>query len=98
MEFGLALVATDDLQAQHHPRRPIGKCLSKAAPCGLLVGGVPAVLLAAYIVKSLDLTVIRWLVLAVVLYTAIGLIRAARRGESASPVPSPSRAAGAAVP
>ena len=68
------------------------------AALGLLVGGVPAVLLAAYIVKSLDLTVIRWLVLAVVLYTAIGLIRAARRGESPNPVPSPSRAAGAAVP
>jgi len=32
---------------------------------GLLVGGVPAVLIAAFIVKQLDLTIVRWLVLVV---------------------------------
>jgi uncharacterized membrane protein YfcA len=68
------------------------------ASLGLLLGGVPAVLIAAYIVKTLDLTIVRWLVLAVVLYTAIGLLRAARRNEEPVPAPSPSRAAGAAVP
>ena len=67
------------------------------ASIGLLLGGVPAVLIAALIVKSLPLTMVRWLVLAVVLYTAAGLIRAARR-ESQAPAAVPAAAAGAAVP
>jgi uncharacterized membrane protein YfcA len=41
---------------------------------GLLVGGIPAVLIAAFIVKSLPLTAIRFLVVIVVLYTSAGLI------------------------
>ena len=65
---------------------------------GLLIGGLPAVLIAALIVKSLDLTVVRWLVLAVVLYTAAGLVRAALKDKGIAAAPSPSRAAGAAVP
>lgn len=44
---------------------------------GLLIGGIPAVLIAAFIVKSLDVTVVRWLVVVVVLYTAFGLLRTA---------------------
>jgi uncharacterized membrane protein YfcA len=52
------------------------------ATLGMAIGGIPAVLIAAYIVKSLPLSVIRYLVVVVVVYTAIGLIRAARR-ESA---------------
>jgi uncharacterized membrane protein YfcA len=68
------------------------------ASLGLLLGGVPAVLIAALIVKTLPLTAVRWLVLVVVLYTAIGLIRAARR-EAAAPATAPSAATpGAAVP
>lgn len=58
------------------------------ASLGLLIGGLPAVLLAALIVKSLDLTVVRWLVLAVVLYTAAGLLRAAARSKDAASSPS----------
>jgi len=46
---------------------------------GLLVGGIPAVLIAAFIVKSLPLTAVRYLVVVVVLYTSINLIRAAGR-------------------
>ena len=44
-----------------------------------IVGGVPAVLVAAYIVKSLPLTALRWLVAVVVAYTAVTLILSARR-------------------
>jgi uncharacterized membrane protein YfcA len=54
------------------------------ASLGLLLGGIPAVLLAALIVKSLPLTVVRWLVLVVVIYTATGLIRAAMRTKDAA--------------
>ena len=49
------------------------------ASLGLTFGGIPAVLIAAFIVKSLPLHTIRWLVAAVVLYTAIVMIRAALR-------------------
>jgi uncharacterized membrane protein YfcA len=44
---------------------------------GLTLGGIPAVLLAAYIVKALDLGTVRWLVIVVVVYTAIALLRSA---------------------
>jgi uncharacterized membrane protein YfcA len=47
------------------------------AALGLALGGVPAVLIAAFIVKSLPLTAMRWLVVAVVLYTAVSLLRSA---------------------
>jgi len=37
---------------------------------GIALGGIPAVLLAAFVVKSLDVVVLRWLVVVVVLYAA----------------------------
>lgn len=45
---------------------------------GLAVGGVPAVLLAAYVVKSLPLATLRWGVVVVVLYAAMLLLRSAK--------------------
>jgi uncharacterized membrane protein YfcA len=48
------------------------------AALGLTLGGLPGVLIAAYIVKSLPLTAVRWLVVVVVLYAAAMLLRAAR--------------------
>ena len=44
---------------------------------GLALGGIPGVIVAAKIVKSLDLTTVRWLVIVVVLYTAITMLYAA---------------------
>jgi uncharacterized membrane protein YfcA len=44
---------------------------------GLAVGGVPAVLVAAFLVKSMPLDLLRWLVIAVVLYTAVVMLRSA---------------------
>jgi uncharacterized membrane protein YfcA len=44
------------------------------AALGLTLGGIPGVLLAAYIVKELPLYAVRWLVIAVVVYTAVGLL------------------------
>jgi hypothetical protein len=40
---------------------------------------VPALLIAAYLVKSLPLTAVRWVVLVVVSFTAIMLLQAGRR-------------------
>jgi len=48
---------------------------------GLAIGGIPAVLLAAYVVKSLPLTTLRWGVVVVVLYAAALLLRAALAGR-----------------
>lgn len=46
---------------------------------GLTIGGIPGVLLAAYLVKSLPLGAVRWLVIAVVIYTAAMMLRSAVR-------------------
>ena len=54
---------------------------SPSAALGLTLAGVPAVLIAAYIVKSLPLGTVKWLVAAVVIYTAITLLRAAARNR-----------------
>jgi len=45
---------------------------------GLMLGGIPAVLVAGLIVKSLPLTALRWLVVAVVAYAASAMLRSAR--------------------
>ncbi|MDX2043058.1 MAG: sulfite exporter TauE/SafE family protein [Acidobacteriota bacterium] len=44
---------------------------------GLALGGIPAVLLAVYIVKSMPLKYVRWLVVIVVVYTAVMMLRSA---------------------
>lgn len=48
---------------------------------GLALGGVPAVLVAAFVVHSLPLEAVRVLVLAVALYTALAMLAAARRPD-----------------
>lgn len=48
---------------------------------GLAIGGIPGVLVAAFIVKTMDLEMLRWLVLAVVLYAATIMFRAALLGR-----------------
>lgn len=50
---------------------------SRGPSLGLTLGGAPAVLIAAYVVKSLPLATLRWMVIAVVLYTAAMMLRAA---------------------
>ena len=52
---------------------------SPRAALGLTIAGIPAVLVAAYLVKSLPLDAVKWLVAVVVVYTAITLLRAAAR-------------------
>jgi uncharacterized membrane protein YfcA len=48
---------------------------------GLAIGGIPAVLVAAFIVKSMPLELLRWLVIVVVLYAAAVMARAAVKGR-----------------
>jgi uncharacterized membrane protein YfcA len=48
---------------------------------GLAIGGIPAVLVAAFVVKSMPLAILRWMVFVVVLYAAAILFRAAILGR-----------------
>ena len=49
------------------------------AMIGMTLAGIPAVLIAAYIVKTLPLNVLQWVVVVVVVYTATNMLLAARR-------------------
>ena len=62
------------------------------ASLGLLIGGIPGVLIAAYIVKQIPLLYLKWLVMAVVVYTAISMLITAWKEQSnpadLAPVPT----------
>jgi uncharacterized membrane protein YfcA len=49
------------------------------AAIGLAIGGIPGVLLAAYVVKSLPPRVVAWLVVFIILYASITMLRAAAK-------------------
>jgi uncharacterized membrane protein YfcA len=51
---------------------------------GLTLGGIPAVLIAAFLVKEIPLEYVRWLVIIVVVYAATAMLRSARRIHQAS--------------
>lgn len=53
------------------------KGIDLAVVVGMAIGGIPAVLAAAFIVKSLPIEPLRWGVVVVVLYAAVVLLRAA---------------------
>jgi uncharacterized membrane protein YfcA len=53
-------------------------CYAARPALGLALGGLPGVLIAVFIVKSLSLTWIRWLVICAVIYAAITMLRSAR--------------------
>jgi uncharacterized membrane protein YfcA len=50
----------------------------RKAALGLTILGIPAVLLAATVVKSLPLATLKWVVVAVILYTSAAMFRSAR--------------------
>jgi uncharacterized membrane protein YfcA len=52
------------------------------AALGLALGGVPAVLIAAYVVRSLPLGAVRWLVLFVVVYTSLNMLMTAEKAKA----------------
>ncbi|MFL6604262.1 MAG: sulfite exporter TauE/SafE family protein [Steroidobacteraceae bacterium] len=52
---------------------------------GLTLGGIPGVLAAAFIVKSLPMTWLRWLVTFVVLYAALLMLHSARTPAAKAP-------------
>jgi uncharacterized membrane protein YfcA len=52
---------------------------SMRAALGLTLGGIPGVLIAAFLVKRLDIVVLRWLVVVIVLYAGVVMLRSAAR-------------------
>ena len=54
---------------------------------GMAIGGIPAVLVAAFIVKSMPLETLRWLVIVVVIYAATMMLRSALTGRHGEPTP-----------
>lgn len=63
---------------------------------GLAIGGIPAVLVAALLVKEMPIDVLRWLVLVVVLYAAAVMYHAALKGRRGERDAETAVAAGAA--
>ncbi|SET29219.1 Uncharacterized membrane protein YfcA [Natronincola peptidivorans] len=59
------------------------KAFDMKAALGLAIGGVPAVFVAAYLVTSLPMDVLRWLVVAVIIYTAVTMLRSAAKSAEA---------------
>jgi uncharacterized membrane protein YfcA len=59
----------------------------RRAALGLTVGGIPGVLVAGLVVKSLPLSVLRWMVVVVVIYAATMMLRSAtKRATPALPL------------
>jgi uncharacterized membrane protein YfcA len=63
------------------------QCYSLRNALGLALGGIPGVLVAAYIVKQLELGTVRWLVIVVVVYTAVTLLFSARSERTTGATP-----------
>ncbi len=60
---------------------------SYGAAVALTAGGIAGVLLAAFVVKSLPLEVLRWLVVVVVLFAAVAMLRSFAAAPEVSPRP-----------
>jgi uncharacterized membrane protein YfcA len=54
---------------------------------GLTLGGIPAVLIAAFAVGNMNVVRVRWLVIVVVVYTAIAMLRSAAREKVKAELP-----------
>lgn len=59
------------------------------AALGLTLGGIPGVLVAGLLVKSLPLSVLRWMVVAVVAYAATTMLRSAMKKDGSATLPLP---------
>jgi len=53
---------------------------AKRASIAVAVAGTAGVFIAAYIVKSMEMEILRWMVVAVIIYTAVVMLRAAVNG------------------
>jgi len=56
----------------------------RRAAMGITIGGIGGVIVAAYLVKSLPLNILTWLVIGVILYTSITMLRSAAKNTDDS--------------
>ena len=89
--FPIMMTATAMLMAAGSARFVTANAYDRKAAICLTIGGVIGVFIAAYIVKSLPLTVLKWVVFGVVLYTSAWMFisaansrKAAKAGASAA--------------
>ncbi len=64
---------------------------SPRAALGLALGGIPGVLLAAYLIKNMDVHTLLWLIVAVAAYSALAMLHSARKEQptaKAEPAPA----------
>jgi uncharacterized membrane protein YfcA len=80
--FPIMMTATAMLMAAGSARFVKEKAYDRKAAFALTLFGVPGVLLAAFVVKSLSLDVLKWVVLGVVLYTSAEMFLSARRDRT----------------
>lgn len=67
---------------------------SSRAALGLALGGVPGVLLAAYVVRELKVDQLRWLVIAVATYSALALLHSAVKDRPRAQPTAPAQGVG----
>jgi uncharacterized membrane protein YfcA len=67
---------------------------SSRAALGLALGGVPGVLLAAYVVRELKVDQLRWLVIAVATYSALALLHSAAKDRPRAQPAAPDQGVG----
>ena len=84
--FPIMMTATAMLMAAGSARFIKEDAYDRKAALGLTIGGVVGVLIAAYIVKSLPLTVMKWLVTFVVMYTSVWMFISAAQSRKAQKV------------
>ncbi len=79
--FPIMMTATAMLMAAGSARFVKEKAYDPKAAVALTMAGIFGVFLAAFVVKSLPLTVMKWIVLGVVLYTSMVMFISARRSR-----------------
>ncbi len=57
------------------------EAIDRRAAIGITMGGVIGVLIAAYLVKSLPITILTWLVIVVIFYTAATMLKSASKNK-----------------
>ena len=63
------------------------KAIDRKAAMGLTIGGIVGVLIATYLVKSMPLRELTWVILVILVYTAFTMIRSAIKDSPVSKNP-----------
>ena len=79
--FPIMMTATAMLMAAGSARFVKERAVDRKAALGLTLAGVLGVLVAAYIVKTLPLAVLKWVVMGVVVYTSLWMFLSARQKD-----------------